>query len=179
MNNIEKYKLIEEKIFETRKNNFESLSTLNTIFRPLILNLSKKINDFDAYENLQSKLDEIIIFMPIEETSKNHTTLTYINIAMKRYAWNYIDKLRENKDLINQMISSYETNTTFNKNIFKDILEILPPYEKEIFKLRYIDDLTLKDIGEIENKSIQSIFKTLKKIKAYLNTSKVKNELLV
>lgn len=77
------------------------------------------------------------------------------------------------------MISSYETNTTFNKNIFKDILEILPPYEKEIFKLRYIDDLTLKDIGEIENKSIQSIFKTLKKIKAYLNTSKVKNELLV
>lgn len=84
MDNTEKYKLIEEKIFETRKNNFESLNTLDTIFRPLILNLSKKINDFDAYENLQSKLDEIIVFMPIEKTSKNHTTLAYINIAMKR-----------------------------------------------------------------------------------------------
>lgn len=178
MNKIEKYEFIEAKIFEIRKNNYESLLELNNLFNPLLKSLSRKINCFDAYEDLKSKLDEIIIFMPIEETSKNHSTLAYISKSMKHYSWEYINKLRLNKKLLNKMAFNYKVNQTSNKDILNNIFDLLPPYEKEIFKLKYIDGLTFKEISKLKNKSIQSIFKTTKKIKTYLNNPEIKKDLL-
>lgn len=181
MDNLEKYTFIENKIIEVRKNNYDSLIELNNLFAPLLKSLSKKINCFDAYEDLKSKLNEIFILIPIEETSKNHTTLSYISKAMKRYSWKYINNMRLNKQLIYQLTTYYKNDLSLNKKLLNvnDIIELLPPYEKEIFKLKYIDGLTLKEIGLLKNKSTQSIFKTTKKIKDYLNNPKVRNELLI
>ena len=177
MNTKDKYKYIEEKIREVKNNNIESLIILNKLFKPLLLNLSKEIGEYNIYEDLESKFNEIIITMPLERTSKNNTTVAYINKAMRYYSWDYIKKMRRNQSILNEIIPVYELRTCDNQSIITDILEYLNPYEKEVFKFKYVYDLTLEDIGKIEHKSAQAIYKTLKKVKLILNTPEIREEL--
>lgn len=177
MSTKEEYKFIEQKIGEVKNNNIESLIILNRLFKPLLLNLSKEIGEYNIYEDLESKFNEIIVTMPLERTSKNNTTVAYINKAMRYYSWDYIKKMRRNQNILNEMIPVYELSSYDNQSIMRDILEYLNPYEKEVFKLKYIYDLTLEDIGRIEHKSAQAIYKTLKKVKSILNTPKIREEL--
>ncbi len=178
MSTKEEYKFIEQKIREVKNNNIESLIILNRLFKPLLLNLSKEIGEYNIYEDLESKFNEIIITMPLERTSENNTTVAYINKAMRYYSWDYIRKMRKNQNILNEMIPEYQSSLCDNKSIITDILEYLNPYEKEVFKLKYIYDLTLEDIGKIEHKSAQAIYKTLKKVKVILNNPEIREELL-
>lgn len=64
------------------------------------------------------------------------------------------------------------------KNIFNNLIETLEPIEKFILKLRFWEDLTVKEISSITNIPSRKLFYTLDKITGKLQSSIKREEIL-
>ena len=87
-------------------------------------------------------------------------------------------ELEQNQSLTEDPLSALIKKEFYDK--VKDFLEELPRFEREIFQLRYFDDLTVKEIKEVLNKNQNTIkthlYRALKKYQQNLTFREFLNE---
>jgi RNA polymerase sigma-70 factor (family 1) len=127
-------------------------------------NAYKRLKDADEAKNI---VQEIFVNIWVRRGDRIDNFPAYLNIAVR----NRVYKLVEKKKCISPFLDTLENITTINQNAddnilwkefyksYEALLTTLPQKRQQIFRLRYHEDQTTKDIAErmgISRKTVQN-----------------------
>ena len=149
---IRNLSLIDRKIFKYYFYDKLSISEISRLFEP------------------EKSIEEIVNL--IDDINQSIVKGT-INAGRKIKAVGFNDDIEVEQISVHDQIELEEY-----KNIFNNLIESLEPIEKFILKLRFWEDLTVKEISSITNIPSRKLFYTLDKITGKLQSSIKREEIL-